>query len=85
MKVYVNWQTKEVISQEQYNQRIAALAAEYVDDDSLLDDYLEDRYTSLELFNMSEEERAEVRGDFAEWCYHGAENALIEDFEEYEF
>lgn len=84
MKVYVNWQAEEVISQEQYDQRVAELAADYVDDDSLLDDYLEDRYTSLALFTMSEEERAEVRGDFAEWCHHSAENALVEDFDEYE-
>jgi hypothetical protein len=56
-----------------------------MDTDSLLDDYLEDRYAALELFTMSEEERTDVQGDFAEWCHHSAENEMIEDFEEYEF
>lgn len=85
MKVYVNWQAEEIISQEQYDQRVAALAADYVDDDSLFDSYLFDRYTSLELFDMSEAERTEVRGNFAEWCHSKAEADLDEDFEEYEF
>ena len=85
MKVYVNWQTKEIISQAHYYRLIAATATEYEADDGLLDDYLEDRYTSLELFRMPEEERTEVRSDFAEWCYNSAKNALVEDFDEYEF
>jgi hypothetical protein len=84
MKVYVDWHEEEVISQEQYDERVAARAADYVDDDSLLDTYLENRYTSLALFTMSEEERAEVRGDFAEWCHREAESNLSEDFDEYE-
>lgn len=84
MKVYVNWQAEEIISQEQYDQRVAELAADYVDDDSLLDDYLFHRCSSLELFTMSEEERTEVRGDYAEWCHRKAEDDLSEDFEEYE-
>jgi hypothetical protein len=85
MKVYVNWQEEKIISQEQYDQRVAELAADYVDDDSLLDSYLEDRYVPLELFTMSEEERTEVRGDFAEWCHRKAEDEMAEDFEDYEF
>jgi hypothetical protein len=85
MKVYVNWQAQEIISQEQYDQRVAALAADFMDTDSLRDDYLEDRYAALELFTMSEEGRTDVQGDFAEWCHHSAENEMIEDFEEYEF
>lgn len=85
MKVYVNWQAEEIISQEQYDQRVAALAADYVDDDSLFDSYLFDHYTSLELFDMTEEERTDVQGDFAGWCHRKAEDEMSEDFEDYEF
>jgi hypothetical protein len=85
MKVYVNWQAEEIISQEQYDQRVAELAADHVDDDSLFDDYLFHRYSSLKLFDMSEEKRTEVRGDFAEWCHREAGEEMAEDFENYEF
>jgi hypothetical protein len=84
MKVYVNWQAEEIISQEQYDQRVAELAADHVDDDSLLDDYLFHRCSSFELFTMSEEERTEVRGDYAEWCHRKAEEEMAEDYEDYE-
>ena len=85
MKVYINWLDKEAISQEDYDRRVAELAADYVDDDDLLHGYLEDRYSAFELFTMSEEERTDVRGDFAEWCHRKAEDEMAEDFEDYEF
>jgi hypothetical protein len=84
MKVYANWRIEEVISKEKYEEQIAKTAADYVDDDDMLAEFLGDLHSRFELFNMTEEERAEVRGDFAEWCHRKAEDDLDEDWQEYE-
>lgn len=83
VKVYVDWLNEKVISEEEFGNMVSAKAAENVDDDSLLAEFLADEHGIVEVFNMDEATKANVRGEFSSWCYDKAEAELREDWTEH--
>jgi hypothetical protein len=83
VKGYVNWLDEAILSEEDFEVKVAELATEKRDNDAEFASYLEDRFSILNVFDMDVEEKAEVQEDFAEWCEHEARNELLESWSEF--
>lgn len=58
----------DLISEEQYEKLVADRKAELEKDDGEFEDYLADNYSWTEVFEMNEDEKAEVRVEYAIKC-----------------
>lgn len=83
VKGYVNWLDEAILSEEDFEVKVAELATEKRDNDAEFASYLEERFSLLQVFDMDVEEKAEVQEDFAEWCEHEARNELLESWSEF--
>ena len=56
VKLMVNWKAREILTVEELNERIGARVEDIMRDtdayDEYLDDYLDDNYTRMELFDV---------------------------------
>jgi hypothetical protein len=76
----------DLISEEQYEELVADRKKELVESESDFEDYLEDNYCSYkEIFDMDEDEKAEVRAEYADKCADWAREDLEEDWDYEEF
>ena len=71
----------DLISEEQYEKLVADRKAELEKDDGEFEDYLADNYSWKEIFEMSEDEKAEVRFEYAEKCADLARDDLEKDWD----
>ena len=62
--IYVDWDGHEILTEEGYRARIEEVVEEQYEDDNLLIDYLDDNYSKLEIFNMSQHDKESVLADF---------------------
>lgn len=86
-RAYGDWYDQpDLISEEQYEKLIADRKAEFEKDDGEFEDYLADNYSWREVFGMSEDEKTEVRFEYAEKCADWARDNLEAewDYEEIE-
>lgn len=83
VKGYVNWLDEAILSEEDFEVKVAELATEKRDNDTEFASYLEERFSILNVFDMDVEDKAEVQDDFAEWCEHEARNELLEYWHEF--
>ena len=65
MRVYVNWETQEVVGPNQIEEIIDQKLSDYLEDDELLEIYLEERYTLVEIWYMDDKHRESVMEDYA--------------------
>lgn len=78
--VWVNWNSQTVISPEEHQEIVRdTLETEWYNDESYLEDFLTENYSSSELLNMTESEKDKVREKFREQC----EKVYCEDEDEY--
>lgn len=67
--IYVNWNTKEILSECEMYEKIAFWIEEYMEGEAF-NDFLNDNYSAVEIFDMTDEEKEEVekeaRATFAE-------------------
>lgn len=92
IKIYVDWNNREVYDETSKEMEIQRLAKESKNDDYCFDDFLCDycdrnlgRHERVELFKMSEEKRAEVLAEFEKECLISAKDNFNDETEEYEF
>lgn len=71
----------DLISEEQYEKLVADRKEELVKDDGGFEDYLADNYSWTEVFEMNEDEKTEVRVDYADKCAEWARDDLEEDWD----
>lgn len=71
----------DLISEEQYEELIANRKAELENNDNEFEDYLENNYSYKEVFDMDEDDRAEVRAEYADKCIDWARDDLEEDWD----
>jgi hypothetical protein len=91
IKIYVDWENREVYDEKAKEIEIQRRAEAMNDDDYALEGFLDDycnrnlgRCERAELFKMSEEKRAEVLAEFGEECVTCAKDEFIEETEEFE-
>ena len=83
MKVilYVNIDTYEIYNQEEFNKIVKGKAEELKKDEYEFRDYLESNYTTLQLFQLTEEEHKIAIIDFEKnWCLKVAEKILLDEY-----
>ena len=83
MRVYVNWETQEVYGPEQTEEVIERKFQEFCDDGAIFEDYLIDRFTILQMWEISDDERAEVLEEFNKLQLEEAEEWFDSEFCEY--
>lgn len=69
----------DLISEEQYEKLVADRKAELVKNNGEFEDYLADNYSWTEVFEMNEDEKAEVRAEYVNKCADWARDDL-EDY-----
>lgn len=81
MIVYVNWELHKVCNEEELQDNINSLAEDYVNDDERFADFLDGRFTTVEVWNLDNEERENIFGDFKDECYFEAGCSIERDWE----
>ena len=74
-----------VISEEKFEELVADRKKELENNDGEFEDYLADNYSWKEIFEMNEDERAEVRSEYADRCVDWARDELNDDWDYNEF
>lgn len=83
VKGYVNWLDEAILSEDDFEVKVAERATEKRDSDAEFASFLEDRFSILNVFDMDTEDKAEVQEDFADRCEHEARNELLEYWSEF--
>ena len=85
MRVYVNWETQEVVGPNQVEEIIDQKLSDYLEDDELLEMYLEERnYTLVEVWYMDDKQRESVMEDYTTYRREYVEKQFDDEFCEYE-
>lgn len=89
IKIYVDWENREVYDEKAKEIEIQKRAEERKSDpyafDEFLSEHLEDEANPyVTLFNASEESRAEVRENWENDCVDWAKDDFIDETEEFE-
>ena len=71
----------DLISEEQFEELVADRKAELEKSEIEFEDYLSDNYSWKEVFDMDENEKAEVRAEYANKCADWARDDLEDDWD----
>lgn len=77
IKLYVNWSESKILTPKQFEKVLDEEVKERVAEEDAFLDYLEQYFTRMELFEMDEEEKENVRQDFREHCEEVVYRELI--------
>ena len=84
MRVYVNWETQEVIGLNQIEEIIDRRLSDCLKDDQPLEEYLAEYYTLAEVWHMDDRQRESVMEDYAAYQREYVEKQFDNNFCEYE-
>lgn len=75
----------EVISAEQYEEKISARAKEFYEDEEEFYEWLEDTYTASDVWDMTESTKKTIKEqDFKDKCLDWAYDDIGSEYEEFE-
>lgn len=75
----------EVISAEQYEEKISARAKEFYEDEEEFHEWLEDNYPASAVWHMTDEEKKTIKEvDFKDKCLDWALDDMEGEYEEFE-
>ena len=83
MKLYVNWLEQEILTAEQYKERLDEQIEEEIRFFSF-SDWLEDNYTASEIFDMDDDEKKLAIEEFKEFVKDSIEHDFSNDWDEVE-
>ena len=84
MRVYVNWETQEIVGPNQVEAIIDKKASEYINDESAFSDFLYENYTIEQVWRMDSREKNNVLNDYCAGWRDEAEEWFDSKFCEYE-
>jgi hypothetical protein len=84
IKVYVNWHSREVISEKEFEKRVVETQKEYLEDVYYFAEWLEDTYKPHEVWEFDREKREAVRDEYGMKCREWAENEVRDTWTEEE-
>ena len=84
MRVYVNWETQEIVGPNQIETLIDQKLSDYLRDDELLEIYLEERYTLSAIWYMDDKQRESIMEDYTAYQREYVEKQFDNEFCEYE-
>lgn len=88
MTIYVNWNERAILTEEQYDEEVDCRADSSFDDGDVFDQFLEvvKGYTLVEAFWAGEDKRTsrEIRNEFNDYCVDLAKEELKDEYERVE-
>ena len=82
-RVYVNWETQEVVGGHQADEVIERKISEYLRGEDFLEEYLDNRFSLTDIWNMDEKKREETMEEYLEYLREQAEDWFDDEFCEY--
>ena len=83
MRVYVNWETQEVVGGHQADDVIDRKVSEYLEDVDLLEEYLYERFSLSTIWNMDTKRKEEIFDEYTAYQKEQAEDWFDDEFCEY--
>lgn len=83
MLVYVNWSDRRIISEEDFRERVAK-DFDHGEYDDCFSDYLDDHYTTLELFDLCDDDKDSICDDFRDDFIEDIMDNGDDEFDPYE-
>lgn len=87
IKIYVDFDNREVLTEKEFNKKLSKKAEEMRNDEDVFNNYLieEKSFSAFELFHLTPYSKDLIQQDFNEYCKDKAEEALQEDeyYDEY--
>ena len=82
--VYVNWESHEILTKEQFKKEVEGLVENIKEDEYEYDDrlynFLEEKHLDvIDMFYMSETNKEALRKEFEEWLVGDAEEQLLHE------
>ena len=84
IKVYVNWHSKEIISEKDLEKQIEEVFEDYRSDYDYFGEWLEKNYEIIKVWKMNDEERIKTVKAFEEYCLSEAREDMLYDWTEKE-
>ena len=85
IKVYVDWNNKEILSEKDYkefkNRKVNEMADTYFEDKYSLEEFLSDNYNYADIFNMTNEEKEEAKAKWKAQCKDNAEENFGDEYD----
>ena len=86
IKVYVDWKNKEILNEKEYNEfhdrEVNAIADRYFEDKYEFNEFLSDNdYDYADIFNMTDEEKEEVKAKWKAQCKDNAEEIFGDEYD----
>lgn len=82
-RVYVNWETQEVVGGHQADEVIDRKVSEYLEDDDLLEEYLYERFSLSAIWNMDAKQKEEIFKEYTAYQKEEVECWFDDEFCEY--
>ena len=84
MRVYVNWETQEIVGPNQIEALIDQKLSDYLEDDQPLEEYLAEYYPLAEVWHMDDKQKKDIMKDFIAYQREYVEDQFDKEFCEYE-
>ncbi len=86
VKIYVNWGREKIVNEENYRKIIAEDAKDKECEEEIFDEYLYNvqDLSHIEIFNLSDKRKEEIKKAFAKYCETLAKEEADENWEELE-
>ena len=84
MRVYVNWETQEIVGPNQVEEIINRRLSDCLNDDQLLEEYLEKYYSLAEVWRMDDKQKESIMEDYTDYQREYVEEQFDTEFCEYE-
>jgi uncharacterized protein YeeX (DUF496 family) len=82
VKVYVNWNKREVLTEDEYKELREQKTRNLFDDEDEFKDWLNSDYSASEIFEMTAEERLEIQKRWDDYCINETQDNLDYEWDE---
>lgn len=81
VKVYVDWNEHKIYSEKEVRAREKKIAGSYFDDEDGFSDWLDENFSGIEIFKMTEDDKEAAKNSYKDACRDWAQEATNNDFE----
>ena len=81
VKIYVNWDEREIYSEKEIVAKEKKIAEQYFDDGDGFSDWLDEIFSGIELFKMNNDDKEVAKDSYRVACKEWAQESINNDFE----
>ena len=75
--IYIDWEEREVLTEKEFEELVNEERKRLVDTDEAFEEWLENNFSSLELWKMEMSERVKALTDYRRYCDKVARDNLL--------